>query len=147
MTSIVYRSKIHHGEHVALVKGVIDPELPTLVRVQLEFTFGDVFGGGNPPTRKQVHNSLKAIGQRGSGILLYLRRPVRGQIKDQIDSWQTKFHEKPASMMREYGLGAQILRDLGVRKLELLTEKKREYIGLETFGLEIVSQHAIPESF
>ena len=145
LQSFVYRSTIHHGEHVALVKGTIDPEIPTLTRVQLEFTFGDVFGGNNPPTRKQIHNSLRAINAQGSGVLLYLRRPLGGQIRDQIHAWETKFKEKPASMMREFGLGAQILRDLGVKKIELLTEKKKEYVGLDTFGLEITSQRPIPD--
>lgn len=143
LRSIVYRSHLYAGEHIAFIKGEISPEIPVLTRVQLEFTFGDVFGGSNPPTRSQVHRSLAAIREHGSGVLLYLRRPLRGQLREQISAWERTFHERPASMMREYGLGAQILRDLGVRKIELLSDRHKAFVGLDTFGLEIVSQRPI----
>lgn len=140
LRSYLYRSSIHEGEHVALVKGTIDPNTPILTRVQPEFTFSDVFGGRNPPTKRQLHRALEIIGTRESGIFLYLRRPLPGQLTEQVQSWELKYREKPAAMMREYGIGAQILRDLGVRKIELLTSSTRKLLGLHTFGIDIVSQ-------
>ncbi len=144
MRSIVYRSKLHYGEHIALVKGTIDPEKPVVTRVQLEFTFGDVFGGDNPPSRKQITYSLRALEKEQSGIFLYLRRPRKGQISSQVAAWQSSFDDKPASSMREYGLGAQILRDLGAKKIALLTDSPKEFSGIESFGIEIISQQNIP---
>lgn len=145
LRSIIYRSDIHNGEHLALVKGEIDPDKPTLTRVQSEFTFADVFGGKNPPTRHQLQNSLHAIEARGSGVVVYLRQASAGKLKEQVMHWQSTYQQKPAVTMREYGFGAQILRDLGVRKIELLTNSKKDLVGLKTFGIEIVSQIPIPE--
>ncbi|RIL00863.1 MAG: bifunctional 3,4-dihydroxy-2-butanone-4-phosphate synthase/GTP cyclohydrolase II, partial [Proteobacteria bacterium] len=144
LRTFVYRSRLHHGEHLALVKGEIAPDKPVLTRVQPEFTFADVFGGDNPPSRAQIKRSLQAIGERECGVFVYLRRASEGQLSSQISRWEQRFNEKPASMMREYGLGAQILRDLGVRKVELLTGSKKNLVGLKTFGIEIVSQLPLP---
>ncbi len=143
LTSYIYKSRVHEGEHLALVKGEIHGDVPVLTRVQPEFTFADVFGGNNPPTRAQLATSLAAIKASSSGVLLYLRRPFAGQMKEQITAWNSKFQEKPASTMREYGLGAQILLDLGVRKIELLTTSSRNLVGLNTFGIEIVAQRPL----
>ena len=144
LISYVYKSPVYEGEHLALVKGEIDPCKPTLVRVQPESTFADVFGGDNPPTRKLLHNSLKEIGRNKSGVLVYLRRPEIGQVKKQVTHWQENPHKHPASMMQEFGLGAQILRDLGVKQIELLTRSNKDLIGLKPFGIEIVTQRPIP---
>ncbi len=144
LVSYVYKSPLSGGEHVALVKGEITPEKPTLVRVQPESTFADVFGGKNPPSRTALHNSLKEIGRNESGVLVYLRRPEIGQVQKQVTNWQESATTKPATMMQEYGLGAQILRDLGVKKIELLTRSTKDLIGLKPFGIEIVTQRPIP---
>jgi len=144
LRSCIYKCKIHDGEHLALIKGQIDPELPVLTRVQPEFTFSDVFGGSTPPSRLVLERCLKAIGERGQGVFIYLRRPAAGQLREQIESWQTAYRQKPALLMREYGLGAQILRHLGVRKVELLSAGRLSLVGLKTFGMEIISQRPIP---
>jgi len=143
LRSCVYKSTIHSGEHLALVKGDIDPSKAILTRVQAESTFGDVFGGSNPPSRSQLHNSLKAIGENGSGVLIYLRRPDKGYLQKQVANWKQKPSRKSPAMMREYGLGAQILRDLGVKKIELLSESKSNLPGLDQFGIEIVSERTL----
>ena len=140
LKTIVYRSRVHQGEHLALIKGTLDLQKPVLVRVQREFTFSDVFGGGTPPSRNQLRASLSAIGQRGSGVLVYLRTNASGQLSEQITRAQDAFAQKPAAMMREYGIGAQILRDLGIRSIELLTTSSKKLEGLTTFGIEIVAQ-------
>ncbi|NDC38949.1 MAG: hypothetical protein EBZ48_13015 [Proteobacteria bacterium] len=143
LRSIIYRSRIHGGEHIALVKGEIDPEQPVLTRVQPEFTLGDVFGGRQPPTRIQLLKSLQTIGARGSGVLVYLRQPTAGELSQQVAGPHLAGVSR-AAQMREYGIGAQILRDLGVRKVELLSASGRSLAGIQTFGIEIVTQHPIP---
>lgn len=135
---IVYRSAIHDVEHIALVKGEIRPADPVLVRVQPENTLADVFGGTNPAQRQLLTNSLRAVGERGAGIVLYLRKPT---ISESLTSPQGN---SGTSDMREYGIGAQILRDLGATKIELLSSTQRALDGLSSFGLSIVSQHPVP---
>lgn len=144
LRSFIYKSAIHEGEHLALVKGEISADKPVLTRVQPEFTFADVFGGASPPSRNILQRALKAIGDNGSGVLVYLRRPSMGELKQQISAHDPGLSAAPSTMMRDYGLGAQILRDLGVRKVELLTGSKRNLVGIRPFGIEIVSQREIP---
>jgi len=147
MRAVVYRSRIHDVEHVALVKGAVDKGTPVLVRVQAENTVPDVFGGTGTNSRQHLQNSLRAIEARGSGILLYLRRPFVDDKGQNVQSLRDpKYLSAPnATMMREYGVGAQILRDLGVKQIELLTATPRSLAGLPSFGIHITAQHAIPE--
>jgi len=143
--AIVYRSSISDVEHIALVKGDLGPEDSVLVRVQAEHTVADVFGGNSPPSRTHLQNSLAAIGQRGSGVLLYLRRPFLDPKGSSTQHLKEDFTPpKNAAMMREYGVGAQILRDLGVSKVEVLSSTQRALEGLQSFGISVVAQHAIP---
>ena len=146
LRAVIYKSKIHEGEHLALVKGTPDPASPTLTRIQLEHTFADVFGGNNPPTRSQILKSLEKLGKSRNGVLVYLRRPLRGMLKSQVTDWKNYQQHLPASMIREYGIGSQILRDLGVKKIELLTNSPRDYSGVKSFGIEIVSQIQLDQS-
>jgi 3,4-dihydroxy 2-butanone 4-phosphate synthase/GTP cyclohydrolase II len=141
MRAFVYRSTIHDVEHIALVKGTISADETILVRVQAENTLTDVFGGTPTASRQQLHRALESIGDRGTGVFLYLRRPhIAQEFENARDA------TLPAtSMMREYGVGAQILRDLGISKIELLTTQPRALVGLPSFGLSIVSQHPIPD--
>lgn len=140
LRSFIYRSLLHEGEHVALVKGEINSDSPVLVRVQPEHTFSDVFGGSTHNSKALLNAALEAIGENGSGVLVYLRKPSLGALSEQIDALEPA--HSPHSM-KEYGIGAQILRDLGVRKIDLLTTSKRSLVGLTPFGLEIVSQRAL----
>jgi len=135
-TAHIFRSKYQEGEHIALVLGTVDPTQPTLVRVQNESTITDVFGGQGS-SRDLLRQSLNCIAQRGSGILLYLRKPEAAPMMEQTQV------PGPGSEMREYGIGAQILSSLGVKKIELLTQSTKALVGLNTFGLEIVSQTRI----
>jgi 3,4-dihydroxy 2-butanone 4-phosphate synthase/GTP cyclohydrolase II len=141
LRSYIYRSLIHEGEHVALVKGdVQNSSAPVLTRVQAECTFSDVFGGNQHGSKRSLDLALQAIGKRGTGVLVYLRRPALGVLGDQIDQQGEPVSPQPQQMMRDYGIGAQILRDLGVQKIELLTGSQKNLIGIRPFGLEIVSQ-------
>lgn len=144
LRSLIYKSTIHEGEHLALIKGEIDPDEPVLTRVQAESTFEDVFGGRANGPRDSLQQAMKLIGERGSGVLVYLRRQSCGELIDQIESAARGSGERSNIMMRDYGLGAQILRDLGVRKVELLTRSKKNLIGIKPFGIEIVSQRDLP---
>lgn len=144
LRAIVYRSALHEVEHIAYVKGEISSEQPVLVRVQSEHTLADVFGGKHPASRKHLHNSLHAIGARGSGIVLYLRKP-RLVDSDSLPS-EEPIAPPPAAQMREYGIGAQILRDLGVGQIELLSSTNRMLMGLSNFGISVTRQIAIPDN-
>jgi len=136
----IFRSAIHSAEHVALVKGTITPGELVLVRVQTEFTLGDVFGGGTPPSRSTLEQALALIAKREKGILLYLKRPVSGQLTEQVLAINNKQETKQGSQMREFGIGAQILRALGATRIDIITNTPKQLVGLETFGIEIVSQ-------
>ena len=143
LKSVAYRSELYYGEHVALIKGEIDPNQSVLVRVQRESTCSDVFGGEDPASRSQISGALRAIEERGTGVLVYLRGNQRGQLAAQISGKKDHTNANPSGMLREYGIGAQILRDLGVKRIDLLTSSKKSLVGLKTFGIEIVSQKVI----
>ncbi len=144
LRSFIYKSRLHEGEHLALVRGEINPDEAVLTRVQTESTLLDVFGGDNPSTRPAIQASLQAIKERGSGVLLYLRRSTPGHLKKQIrEAAEPPSDPGPAAIMREYGVGAQILYDLGVRKIELLTNSRKNLVGLRSFGIEVVSQRPL----
>jgi 3,4-dihydroxy 2-butanone 4-phosphate synthase/GTP cyclohydrolase II len=144
----LYRNKLDEKEHLALVKGEIDFHKPVLVRVHSECLTGDVFGSLRCDCGEQLHISLEMIEKNGSGILLYMRQEGRdiglvNKLKayklqeEGLDTVEANealgFHPDP----RDYGIGAQILADLGVRKMKLITNNPKKRVGLESYGLEI----------
>jgi 3,4-dihydroxy 2-butanone 4-phosphate synthase/GTP cyclohydrolase II len=143
--AIAYRSTIHDVEHVALVKGEIPTNEPVLVRVQVENTVADVFGGASPATRQQISGSLRALAENGSGVLLYLRRnSLADHSVKSVPASISPSPVPPSAGMREYGVGAQILRDLGISQIELLSSTQKNLVGLDSFGISVVAQRAIP---
>ncbi len=146
----MYRSLVDDSHHLALVKGVISEDNDVLVRVHSECLTGDVFGSLRCDCGKQLQSALAQIEAAGSGVLLYMRQHEGRGIglpakihayKLQEQGFDTvEANEKlgfPAEL-RDYGIGAQILSDLGVRKMRFLTNNPKKVIGLEGYGLKIV---------
>jgi 3,4-dihydroxy 2-butanone 4-phosphate synthase / GTP cyclohydrolase II len=147
----LYRSLTDGAHHLALVRGEIDPKQPVLVRVHSECLTGDVFGSRRCDCGSQLHQALKQIADHGSGVLVYMRQEGRGiglpakihAYKLQESGLDTVEANKRLGFpmdLREYGLGAQILSDLGVHKIRLLTNNPRKMVGLSGHGLEIVGR-------
>ncbi len=140
-----YRSDVDPGEHLALVRGEIRPNEPTLVRAHTEYLPGDVFGSARRNTGALLHKSMELIAREGKGVIVYLRREGQGTEllgnSAQMTSPSTKSSDR-AMGFREYGIGAQILRDVGVGKIRLLTNNPRRMVSLPGYGLDIVE--AVP---
>jgi len=138
--------------HVALVKGQIEPEKPVMVRVHSECMTGDIFGSLRCDCGDQLHKAMSMIEKEGVGVILYLRQEGRGiglvnklkayelQRKQGLDTVEANRRLGFKADMRDYGLGAQMLVNLGVRKMRLLTNNPKKMIGLEGYGLTIVEQ-------
>jgi 3,4-dihydroxy 2-butanone 4-phosphate synthase/GTP cyclohydrolase II len=145
----MYRSIIDNAHHLALVKGAVGGEEPALVRVHSECLTGDVFGSQRCDCGPQLHAALAQIEQAGSGVLIYMRQEGRGiglpakihayKLQEEgLDTVEANERLGFPGELREYGLGAQILADLGVHKMRLMTNNPKKVIGLEAYGLEIV---------
>src|SRR2546429_8638273 len=147
----LYRSKLDGQHHLALVKGKIDKKKPTLVRVHSQCLTGDVFASRRCDCGNQLHAALRQIAEEGNGVLVYMRQEGRGvglaakihayKLQEEgLDTVEANARLGFPSDLRDYGLGAQILFDLGVRRFRFLTNNPKKVIGLEGYGIQMIEQ-------
>ena len=150
--AIVYENEIDHVDHVAMVKGSIGPEDEVLVRVHSECLTGDSFGSLRCDCGEQLEAAMKLIEAEGKGVILYMRQEGRGiglknkikayglQDREGLDTVQANERLGFAADLRDYGVGAQILHDLGVRKMRIITNNPGKRAGIEGYGLSIIER-------
>ncbi len=151
----LYQSAVDRDHHVALVMGEVDENSPVLVRVHSECLTGDVFGSLRCDCGSQLNAAMHMIAEEGRGVVLYMRQEGRGiglsnkihayELQEKgMDTVQANEHLGFPADLRDYGIGAQILCELGVSRIRLLTNNPRKLVGLQGYGLEVVERVTIP---
>jgi 3,4-dihydroxy 2-butanone 4-phosphate synthase/GTP cyclohydrolase II len=147
----LYRSRLDGQHHLALVRGQVAGQSGVLVRVHSECLTGDVFGSRRCDCGPQLHSALRQVAEAGRGVIVYMRQEGRGiglapkikayKLQEQgLDTVEANQKLGYGMDLREYGLGAQILVDLGLKKIRLLTNNPKKIVGLEGYGLEVLEQ-------
>lgn len=153
-TAIAYSNDVDRNVNIALVKGEIKPEDAVLVRVHSECLTGDVFGSKRCDCGDQLHRAMEMIKKEGKGVILYMRQEGRGigianklkayELQDKgLDTVEANIQLGFKPDLRDYGIGAQILVDIGIRKMRLMTNNPKKLIGLEGYGLKVVERLSI----
>jgi 3,4-dihydroxy 2-butanone 4-phosphate synthase / GTP cyclohydrolase II len=150
--AIVYNTHVDESEHLALIKGQISANEETLVRVHTKYIPGDVFGFELLNTGAVIQRSMELIAKAGKGVILYLQPKQKAHHPTMVAYPRVEGKQQKGmnpsfvyqADFKEYGIGAQILRDLGVRKMRLLTNNKKHLVGLRGYGLEVTSLVPIP---
>ena len=150
-TAIVYENDVDPFHHVALLKGDVLPEDKVLVRVHSQCLTGDVFGSKRCDCEEQLHTAMAMVEREGKGVIVYMRQEGRGiGLANKLKAYSLQENGKDTveanealgfkADMREYGIGAQILADLGLHKIRLMTNNPRKMIGLQGYGIEVVER-------
>lgn len=146
---VIFENELDNEQHIALVKGEIDPDSPVMVRVHTQSTMADVFDSLRTGGKNKLNAALRKIEENGQGILVYLRQEEKAHnLVDEINGNAIKNAgaeaagsnpiSNPSSNLRIYGIGAQILRALGVHQIQLLTNRPKKIIGLHGYGITVV---------
>ncbi len=139
----VYVNKVAYAEHIALVRGDISGDEPVLVRMHALSVLDDVLGDKSAARDGELQASMEMIAEEGRGVIVLLREPMANGLTATLKA-RLEGHENPTPTLRDYGVGAQILLDLGVRNMVLLSNRKKSIIGLEGYGLTVVGHRPIP---
>lgn len=139
---LVYLNRVAYAEHLALVKGDIAADGPILVRMHALNVLDDVLGDLRGGKAQELQQAMQMIGERGRGIIVLIREPYPASLSERVRARLADSEEQAASL-RDYGIGAQILVDLGVREMVLLSNTQRTVIGLQGYGLSIIGQEPI----
>jgi 3,4-dihydroxy 2-butanone 4-phosphate synthase/GTP cyclohydrolase II len=150
-TAIAYGNVIDNNVHIALIKGEIKPDDEVLVRVHSECLTGDVFASRRCDCGEQIHKAMEMIRKEGKGVILYMKQEGRGiglinklkayELQDKgLDTVEANIKLGFKPDLRDYGIGAQILVDIGVRKMRLMTNNPKKIVGLEGYNLKVVSR-------
>lgn len=148
---IVYENDVDEMKHIALVKGDIQPENEVLVRVHSECVTGDLFGSLRCDCGDQLHKAMEMVDKEGKGVIVYMHQEGRGiGLANKIKAYNLQDHGRDTveanlelgfkNDLRDYGIGAQILVDLGVRKMRLMTNNPKKIIGVEGYGVKVVER-------
>jgi 3,4-dihydroxy 2-butanone 4-phosphate synthase/GTP cyclohydrolase II len=143
---VVYVNKVAYAEHIALVKGEIAGEEPVLVRMHALNVLDDVLGDRSSGKGGELQAAMRMIAEAGKGVVVLIREPLPTSLSDRVRQ-RVDQRKGASSTLRDYGIGAQILSDLGVQKMILLSNTRRTIVGLEGHGLSVVGQRpiALPE--
>lgn len=139
----VYVNKVAYAEHIALVRGDISGDEPVLVRMHALSVLDDVLGDKSAARDGELQASMEMIAREGRGVIVLLREPMANSLTESVKA-RLEGHDNPTPALRDYGVGAQILLDLGVRDMVLLSNRKKSIIGLEGYGLTVLGHRPIP---
>jgi len=142
---MVYSNVVEYAEHIALVKGEIRPDRPVLVRMHATNILADILGAEGSRTGV-LSGAMRMIGEAGAGVIVIIREPRATALSTFVRRQQSDTPHPP-EQLRDYGIGAQILLDLGVRSMILLSNTPRQIVGLEGYGLEVVETRAVPAAY
>ncbi|MEW6052202.1 MAG: bifunctional 3,4-dihydroxy-2-butanone-4-phosphate synthase/GTP cyclohydrolase II [Nitrospirota bacterium] len=156
-TAVAYANEIDSNVHIALVKGEIKPDDEVLVRVHSQCLTGDVFASERCDCGEQLHKAMEMIRKEGKGVILYMKQEGRGigiinklkayELQDKgLDTVEANIKLGFKPDLRDYGIGAQILVDIGVKKMRLMTNNPKKIVGLEGYGLKVISRVPIETS-